>query len=126
MNQLVLLILLLVQALTSLGLPADPATDATRQMTVDDSGDIFNTASNSDGLGSLPMVPTSGTKCSTGCGIGIGIGCLAAVVLSAFIFVMTRRHRRKMNNTQMHKKWLAKQKALPDKPVPVPPTPTKF
>ncbi|KAJ2457779.1 hypothetical protein GGF42_002477 [Coemansia sp. RSA 2424] len=132
MNKLVLLILMLVQALTGLGLPVVPATAsdfAMRQQqltTVDDNGDLLHTASNSDGLGAMPAVPTSGARCSTGCSIGIGVGCLVAVTLSSFIFIMARRHKRKMNNTQMHNKWLAKQKALPDKPVPVPPTPTKF
>ncbi|KAJ2910989.1 hypothetical protein GGI21_000284 [Coemansia aciculifera] len=117
MNQLLLLLLALLAQV--MGLPADLTT-------TNENDSALNTSSNSDGMGTIPVVPTTGTKCSTGCGIGIGVGCLVAAILSTFIFIMARRHKRKMHNTAVHKKWLAKQKALPDKPVPVPPTPTKF
>ncbi|KAJ2260739.1 hypothetical protein GGI01_002786 [Coemansia sp. RSA 376] len=120
MNQLLVLFLLLARVV--LCLPANG--DDSQKTTVEE--DLFHTSLNSEGLGGLPSLPTGGTKCSTGCGIGIGLGCLAGVVLFTFIFVMARRHKRKMHNTWLHRKWLSRQKALPDKPVPAPPPPTKF
>ncbi|KAI9504462.1 hypothetical protein GGI26_005577 [Coemansia sp. RSA 1358] len=74
---------------------------------------------------STEQVPTSGTKCSVGCGVGIGIGCLAGLVLLVFIFIMARRHKRRLHNLWLHRRWQARQKDLPDKPVPAPPPPTK-
>ncbi|KAJ2749810.1 hypothetical protein GGI19_005464 [Coemansia pectinata] len=121
MNQLLVLFLLLAQVVRCL-----PALSDDSQKTTVDEDDVLHTSLNSEGLGGLPSVPTGGTKCSTGCGIGIGLGCLAGIVLFTFIFVMARRHKRKMHNTWVHRKWLSKQKALPDKPVPAPPPPTKF
>ncbi|KAJ1733708.1 hypothetical protein LPJ72_002733 [Coemansia sp. Benny D160-2] len=70
-------------------------------------------------------LPTSGSKCSVGCGVGIGIGCLAGLLILAFIFVMARRHKRKLHNLWQHRRWMARQKALPDKPMPAPPPPLK-
>ncbi|KAJ1664732.1 hypothetical protein EV178_003803 [Coemansia sp. RSA 1646] len=70
-------------------------------------------------------LPTTGSKCSVGCGVGIGIGCLAGLVLFAFIFIMARRHKRKLHNLWQQRRWLARQKALPDKPMPAPPPPLK-
>ncbi|KAJ1903770.1 hypothetical protein LPJ81_002881 [Coemansia sp. IMI 209127] len=71
-------------------------------------------------------LPTTGSKCSVGCGIGIGIGCLAGIILFAFVFVLARRHKRKLHNLWQHRKWMARQKALPDKPMPAPPPPLKY
>ncbi|KAJ2833725.1 hypothetical protein GGI24_000728 [Coemansia furcata] len=119
MNQLLVLFLLLARVALCLPAPGD-----SQHITVNE--DIVRTSSNSDGLGGMPELPIGGTKCSTGCGIGIGLGCLAGVVLFTFIFIMARRHKRKMHNSWLHRKWLAKQKDLPDKPVPAPPPPTKF
>ncbi|KAJ1813017.1 hypothetical protein LPJ60_006437 [Coemansia sp. RSA 2675] len=118
MKQLLAILLLLAQLVFGL-----PALSDSPKNTVDED---LNSTSNSNGLGGLPMAPIGGSKCSTGCGIGIGLGCLVGVVLFSFIFVMARRHKRKMHNTWVHRKWLSKQKALPDKPVPAPPPPTKF
>ncbi|KAJ2849363.1 hypothetical protein IWW36_002679 [Coemansia brasiliensis] len=70
-------------------------------------------------------VPQGSSKCSVGCGVGIGVGCLAGVIIIGFIFVMARRHKRKLHLLWQHRKWLATQKELPDKPVPAPPLPTK-
>ncbi|KAJ2654657.1 hypothetical protein IWW48_005970 [Coemansia sp. RSA 1200] len=70
-------------------------------------------------------LPTSGSKCSVGCGVGIGIGCLAGLLILGFIFVMARRHKRRLHNLWQHRRWLARQKALPDKPMPAPPPPLK-
>ncbi|KAJ2722558.1 hypothetical protein H4S00_002706 [Coemansia sp. D1744] len=77
------------------------------------------------GTGTAISVPQSTSKCTVGCGVGIGVGCLAGVVLIAFIFVMARRHKRKIHTMWQHRRWMATHKALPDKPVPAPPLPTK-
>ncbi|KAJ2392184.1 hypothetical protein GGI23_005276 [Coemansia sp. RSA 2559] len=70
-------------------------------------------------------LPTTGSKCSVGCGVGIGIGCLAGIILFAFVFILARRHKRKLHNLWQHRRWMARQKALPDKPMPAPPPPLK-
>ncbi|KAJ2803770.1 hypothetical protein H4R20_002760 [Coemansia guatemalensis] len=70
-------------------------------------------------------IPQSKSKCTVGCGVGIGVGCLAAIILIVFVFIMTRRHKRRLQTIWQHRRWLATQKELPDKPVPAPPPPTK-
>ncbi|KAJ2350618.1 hypothetical protein IWW50_005783 [Coemansia erecta] len=78
-----------------------------------------------DPAGGATPVPQSTSKCTVGCGVGIGVGCLAGVVIIAFMFIMARRHKRKIHTIWQHRRWMATQKALPDKPVPAPPPPTK-
>ncbi|KAJ2158809.1 hypothetical protein GGF46_003500 [Coemansia sp. RSA 552] len=76
---------------------------------------------------SAEPVPQSGSKCSVGCGVGIGVGCLAGIILIGFIFVLARRHRRKLHTLWVQRRWLAAtHKKLPDKPMPPPPLPSKF
>ncbi|KAJ2501718.1 hypothetical protein GGH96_001682 [Coemansia sp. RSA 1972] len=75
--------------------------------------------------GTAISAPQSTSKCTVGCGIGIGVGCLAGLVLIAFLFVMARRHKRKIHTLWHHRRWMATHKALPDKPMPAPPLPTK-
>ncbi|KAJ2311260.1 hypothetical protein IWW51_006470 [Coemansia sp. RSA 2702] len=79
-----------------------------------------------DPAGGAAPVPQSASKCTVGCGVGIGVGCLAAVVLVAFIFVMARRHKRRLQTMWQHRRWMATHKDLPDKPVPAPPPPAKI
>ncbi|PIA18585.1 hypothetical protein COEREDRAFT_79620 [Coemansia reversa NRRL 1564] len=79
-----------------------------------------------DGPGnSAEPIPQSNSKCTVGCGVGIGVGCLAGIILIVFVFIMTRRHKRKLQTIWQHRRWLATQKELPDKPIPAPPPPTK-
>ncbi|KAJ2779686.1 hypothetical protein H4R18_003862 [Coemansia javaensis] len=77
------------------------------------------------GSGAHP-VPKSDSGCNVGCGVGIGVGCFAGLVLFAFIFVMARRHKRRLRTIWQQRRWLATHKDLPDKPVPAPPPPSKY
>ncbi|KAJ2449133.1 hypothetical protein EV183_005052 [Coemansia sp. RSA 2336] len=101
------------------GLPAETSDeDGLLSMSVG-TGMVDNSSGNKP-------VPQGSSKCSVGCGVGIGVGCLAGVIIIGFIFVMARRHKRKLHLMWQHRKWLATHKDLPDKPVPAPPPPNKY
>ncbi|KAJ2696608.1 hypothetical protein FB645_006153 [Coemansia sp. IMI 203386] len=103
----------------ALGVPLTTTEDDGSVQTVGaDISDVGSTSS--EGIAKVK------SKCSTGCGIGIGVGCLAAVILFGFMFVMARRHKRRLHHLWQYRKWQSKQKDLPEKPVPAPPPPTKF
>ncbi|KAI8321684.1 hypothetical protein GQ54DRAFT_297867 [Martensiomyces pterosporus] len=117
------LILLLIQVLSvALAMPAPTARpDAPATTMIEPASETMN-----DIMGSgVKPVPTSSSKCTVGCGVGIGVGCLAGIILGAIVFITLRRHKRKLRTIWLHKRWLSRQKDLPDKPVPAPPLPLK-
>ncbi|KAI7825953.1 hypothetical protein BX661DRAFT_184451 [Kickxella alabastrina] len=122
-TRLLLLLVLIIRTITmALGLPVS-GTDEGEVGEIDNKAEVITAG----GPGApVNTIPQGTSKCSTGCGIGIGIGCAVAVLLFSFIFVMARRHKRQLHHLWMYKRWESKHKELPDKPVPVPPTPSKI